>query len=508
MATTHEAAGRRRRRTVFGPDLAVQLDGSGHPATEVGGKGASLDVLVRLGFRVPRSAALTATAYRSFVKSAGLTSFISDLARTRVTSLEAAEEEWHRIEQAFLDAQLGSDVEKAILTVWDRVSEGQQVAVRSSATAEDMSASSFAGQYLSVLEVDGPAAAEEAVRRVWASLWHPAARAYRDRMGIDNEDLAMAVVIQRMVLAAHSGVCFTIDPTSSSRALRLEVVEGLGEALVSGRATPEAYQLSRSGLQPLDGREPPPELREVARTALRIEEEMDGRPQDIEWSIADGRVFVLQARPITTLEMGIGEGDGFDTPAEASDEYAPVGVGEMLPGVLPPLLWTVNGPMVEEAFRRLFTRLGVLPEDIGGAFAVIGRFRGQAALNLSLVKDAARRMAGGSGADVERQYLGHAFTTEEDEPKPPLRERIGKLGPTWRALRLRKHVESDAATFEQIVAEVTTLSHNLDELLSSELLAFRARVRDLAAGGTAAEVGVAAAAVASYRALEALVERW
>jgi phosphohistidine swiveling domain-containing protein len=509
MATRHEAAGRSRRRTVFGPGLAAELDGSGHPATEVGGKGASLDVLVRLGFPVPHSAALTADAYRSFVKSAGLTSFISDLARTRVTSLEAAEEEWHRIEKAFLDAELSADVEKAILTAWDRVSEGQLVAVRSSATAEDMSASSFAGQYLSVLEVDGPAAAEEAVRRVWASLWHPAARAYRERMGIDNEGLAMGVVIQRMVPATHSGVCFTIDPTSaSSAALRLEVVEGLGEALVSGQATPEAYQLSRHGLQPLDGREPPPELREVARTALRIEEEMDGRPQDVEWSIADGRIWVLQARPITTLELGIGDGDGFDPPADPSDEYAPVGVGEMLPGVLPPLLWTVNGPMVEDAFRRLFTRLGVLPEDIGGPFAVIGRFRGQAALNLSLVKDAARRMAGGSGADVERQYLGHAVTTEEDEPRPPRRDRIRKLGPTWRALRLRKRVELEAATFEQIVAEVTSLPHNLDELLSSELLAFRARVRDLAAGGTAAEVGVAAAAVASYRALEALLERW
>ena len=497
-----------RSAQASGP-LYVPLDGSGHPATQVGGKGASLDRLVRGGFRVPASAALTSDAYRRFVRESGLDTWLVRFARRRPASPEKAQAERREVEAAFLEATLPVDLQDAIGAAWEYASSHGLVAVRSSATAEDLAATSFAGQYLSVLEVDGIDDVESAVKRVWASLWEPAARAYRRRMRIDGRKLAMGVVVQSMIPARRSGVCFTTDATRPAT-LRIETVDGLGEALVSGEATPVVLQLELPSLKPVDG-ELEPDLRKVARTALRIQEDMGGTPQDVEWSIADDGLWVLQARPITTLDLRPrdSEGDGFDTEAIPGALYSPTGVGEMLPGVLSPLIWTINGPMVEEGFRRLFARIGALPESLDRPFSVLGRFRGQAALNITAVKEAAVRLSPGSGDDVERQYLGRTASDEEKSPpKVTPVDRARSMSRRMRALKAQKRIEIDAETFEREAREVVRLRTDFSELLGGEILAYRARLRDLAASGVATQVAVATTAVTTYGSLETMVERW
>jgi pyruvate,water dikinase len=486
--------------------LFVALNGTGHLPGLVGGKAAALDKLVASGFRVPPSAALTSEAYKRFVRATGLSEWLVRFGRRRPTT-GGAEAERREVQEAFLEAPLPDDVRAAVEAAWAAVSDGHQVAVRSSATAEDMVASSFAGQYLSVLEVDDLNEVELAVKRVWASLWEAGARAYRRRMRIDNRRLAMGVVIQRMVPALRSGVCFTLDPTTEG-ALRIEVVDGLGEQLVSGSTTPTVHQLKMPSLRTLEGEAPDPELRKIARTSLLIQEEMGNRPQDVEWSIADDGLWVLQARPITTLgtRLRAQPGDGFDTRKIPGALYSPTGVGEMLPGVLPPLMWTINGPMVEEGFRKLFARLQALPDPLDEAYSILARIDGQAALNITAIKNSAAKLSGGTGSEIERQYLGRAVSEgSEDGKKPGL---VGRTASSLRAMKLQKRIEAEAESFERSVAAVRSLPRNFSEMLTTELVAYRARVRDLAASGVATQVAVATVAVTTYAALESMLDRW
>jgi pyruvate,water dikinase len=187
------------------------------------------------------------------------------------------------------------------------------VAVRSSATVEDLPGLSFAGQQETFLDVRGQTALLEAIRRAWASLWTARALAYRAQMGVDHGGLAMALVIQTMVPADVSGVLFTANPSSGDRGeLVINAAPGLGEAVVSGTVTPDTYIVARSSLETTsvtrgDCEEPGvparfnAQVRNLATLALRVEQEFGGTSQDIEWALANGRLWLLQARPITTL---------------------------------------------------------------------------------------------------------------------------------------------------------------------------------------------------------------
>lgn len=477
----------------------TKVDGSGADAAEVGGKAAALDRLMAAGAPVPLAAALSVEAYRAFVEEAGLSSFLAELPR----SVDPARlsEDAERVERAFLEAPLAEDLREVILAAYEYVSAGGPVAVRSSATAEDLAAASFAGQYRSFLGV-GPEDLDRAVRLCWASLWAPGARAYRSVQGLDAADVAMGVIVQRMVLAERSGVAFTVDPTTSDPdIMRIEVVEGLGERLVSGEVTPDVFHVRRTGLSVVE-EGAPSFLPALARRALDIERAFGG-PQDIEWSVASGGIHILQARPITTV-LGLAD-DGFDTKPAPGVVFTSAGVGEMLPGVLPPLLWTTNALMLEEAFAALYDTLGIRPGR--AAEPMLGRFRGRAVLNLSLLKAAARKMPGGSGAEVERQYLGRVFS-DEDEPRPRLGERLARIRPALRALRLRKRLLRDAGVFLEAVEYALSLDPDYSAIPTVSLVAYRHRVRDLARFGVRTEVAVAASAAANYRGLEIALERW
>ena len=204
------------------------------------------------------------------------------------------------------------------------------MAVRSSATAEDLPEASFAGQLETYLNVRGREAVLDAVQRCWASLWTGRAIGYRQRQGIRPEDVSIAVVVQRLVPAQAAGVAFTANPVTGARGeMMINAAWGLGEAVVSGQVTPDTFVVNKQtgtiASQEIAGKEvmtvrlesgtreepvPPDKRRqaalepaqaaELARLGVRIEQ-LYGQPMDIEWAMCDGRIFIVQARPITAL---------------------------------------------------------------------------------------------------------------------------------------------------------------------------------------------------------------
>ncbi|WP_437291966.1 PEP/pyruvate-binding domain-containing protein [Sorangium sp. So ce406] len=293
--------------------------------SSAGGKGANLGELVRLGLPVPPGFVVSAAAYAEQARAWGLGVRLSaHLARS---GWKAAASE---VAELFESGELLPDIEAAVRDAY-RDLDAPAVAVRSSATAEDLADASFAGQHETYLDVTGEDALLLALRRCWASLWSPRALRYRAVRGMDHLGVHIAVVVQRMVPADFAGVLFTVDPVAQrADRMLLEVAPGLGEAIVSGHTTGDVYRLRRAPfagpaeLRP-DGPDGAPDpgasdlaiedrdLREAGRPApsdavvlelgrlgLRLESHF-GCPQDVEFAVADGSIHLLQSRPITTL---------------------------------------------------------------------------------------------------------------------------------------------------------------------------------------------------------------
>lgn len=480
----------------------VHLDGTGHLQRDIGGKGAGLEFLIKNGFAVPPATVITASAYQAAMQERALRLLVADLRQSALPPPHQLAAEGAAIERAFLAAPIPADLQTAISRIGEEQLAAGPVAVRSSATVEDMGDASFAGQYLTVTGITDLAELHRAVRRCWASLWMPAARAYRRRCQISDGRAAMAVIVQTMVFPEWSGVVFTTDPEGDEHLLRIEAVPGLGDSLVSGRVTPNDYRVRRDTLEVVghSGRAKPALLEDLARLALRVEAAA-GSGQDIEWALADDKIALLQTRPITAPGVLSGD-DGFDTASRDNATYTPHGVVEMLPGVVSPLLWTINAPMLENAFRTTFSRLGGAAPDAHRP--IVARFRGRAALDLSAICDIARSLPGGNPAEVELQYLGHALSAEPAD--------ASHRGPhVLAALRGRKVHNQIVDEVELVVASAAALGQmqlDLTGLPVRRLVAYRQRIRDLAWRGYAAEVGASSAAGATYRALELLLERW
>ncbi|MFL6097015.1 MAG: PEP/pyruvate-binding domain-containing protein [Blastococcus sp.] len=281
-----------------------------------GGKGANLGELVRGGFPVPDAVVISTAAYSSVVESGGL-------AATIQAGLRAGDA--GSIRAAFEGATIPDRLRAEILAAY-AVLGGGPVAVRSSATAEDLPGAAFAGQQDTYLNVVGEAALLDAVRRCWGSLWTERAIDYRDRRDVDQAAVQIAVVVQRMVPAEHAGVMFTANPLTGARdEVVIDASSGLGEAVVAGLVTPDHYVLDARGAF----RQRTPGRREVVirgvdggGVAHTADEQVDpladeavvelawlgravaahfGRPQDIEWARAAGQVWLVQARPMTAL---------------------------------------------------------------------------------------------------------------------------------------------------------------------------------------------------------------
>ncbi len=274
-----------------------------------GGKGANLARLYQAGLPVPAGFVVGVEAYRRFVDEAGLGPLVARLVgEVAVDDADALADASAALMAAFAAAPVPKPLAEAIAVAWRQLGAGP-VAVRSSATAEDLPQASFAGQQDTVLGVAGADDVTEAVRRCWSSLWTVRALAYRTRQGIDHAQVAAAVVVQRMVAADVAGVLFTADPLTGRRDhVMVEAVRGLGAPLVGGRVTPQRWVVDGSTKAVLTAADPRGQeillddarLRELTALGLRAAD-LFGAPQDVEWAAAGDRCWILQSRPITSL---------------------------------------------------------------------------------------------------------------------------------------------------------------------------------------------------------------
>jgi phosphohistidine swiveling domain-containing protein len=337
---------------------------------KIGGKGCTLARLRQADLPVPPGVIITTDAYRAFVAANNLNGLIAEA----LTDDDLTTASIRSIEVGFEEAEMPLAVAAAIRDAYLALGEGQ-VAVRSSALAEDGEAASFAGQHETFLGVVGCDAVLAAVRRCWASLWSERALAYRRRLGFEGDAPAMAVVVQKMVPAAQAGVAFTLDPVSGCRdVVVVEAVAEGCEAMVSGRAAPYRYVVQRGSpyLESEDGVLDAVRLAAVVRLARQVES-WAGQPQDVEWALDDdGRVHLLQARPITV------------TGSTASDgviRWTRDNVGEVIPDPVTPLSWSVLEPLGNRSFARVRRRLGIGNCSVAGLF---GRFYGRVYFNQTL----------------------------------------------------------------------------------------------------------------------------
>lgn len=269
---------------------------------------------------------------------------------------------------------------------------GGKVAVRSSALGEDGADASFAGQYETLLNVEGLDALKGAIKQCIASLDSARAKAYQS-VQADIGDVQMCVVVQRMVNATSAGVLFTADPVSGRHdRLVIDAVQGLGETLVSGESTPDHYQLApdnRLVVSELVGSSPilsDSQLQSLANHAREAANRY-GMPLDMEWAIdQNGELFWLQARPVTTLGADLNE---LDTPIPDDHVITRCNVGEMMPGAVCPLTFDVQGRAIEHGMQHMHVMYGGRPA-ITKDWTQINQFFGQLFINMTSGLEAAR----------------------------------------------------------------------------------------------------------------------
>ena len=308
----------------------------------VGGKGANLGEMTRARIPVPPGFIVTAAAYFDFLERAKLTSKIRSLLEPLdPDDSRQLQQVASQVKQIILDAPMPSELADDIKVAYNKLLNVKPVgrglvAVRSSATAEDLPEASFAGQQRTFLNVNGEEAVLVAVQGCWASLFEPRAIFYRHQQGFDHFKVGLAVPVQKMVQSQTSGVMFTIEPvTSDNTKIVIEAVFGLGEAIVSGEVTPDLYIIEKDGMEisskivakqewqlirnpegsdedsniqvplstEMQSRQKisDDEINEVARLGKQIEDWYQF-PQDIEWAKEDNMLLIVQSRPVTTIK--------------------------------------------------------------------------------------------------------------------------------------------------------------------------------------------------------------
>ncbi len=345
----------------------------------VGGKGLSLVRLLAAGLPVPGGFHITTAAYRRFVAENDLQPRILQAAEGADADDPAALETASQRIRALFDAGTIPAAVAAALSEAYAPFDGAPVAVRSSATAEDLPGASFAGQQESYLNVRGRDALLAAVRACWASLWTARALAYRRKNNIAQESVALAVVVQEMVAADAAGILFTANPVSGARGeMLINAAWGLGEAIVSGAVTPDTLVVEKASgrllqretadkaimtLRTEQGTRDVPvpasqrgqavlsdgQAAELARMGLRIEQ-LYGMPMDIEWARAEGAFFVVQARPITALPPA------WERP-DPKALYTRASLAEHTPSPVSPLFGTLGLEFANEATLRIYQRM-------------------------------------------------------------------------------------------------------------------------------------------------------
>ncbi|MBI2765544.1 MAG: phosphoenolpyruvate synthase [Chloroflexi bacterium] len=330
----------------------------------VGGKGANLGELTRASIPVPPGFVVTADTYFHFLRLNALEPMLKkELFGLDVHDSRALNDRAARIRKRILDAPMPGHIADEIKAAYRELGEGA-VAVRSSATAEDLPEASFAGQQSTFLNVVGADNVVRAVQACWASLFEGRAIFYREEAGYDHLKVGLAVPVQRMVQSEKSGVMFTVEPiTSDPSQITIEAVYGLGEGIVSGEISPDLYMVQKESLQIISTRVAPQdrmfaqtsgsdgaheganswisvpenlrdvqklteaEIRQLARMGRDVEQHY-GSPQDIEWAYEGGKFYLTQARPVTTMrEQDDDKGEDEPSPVLLSGQPASPGVG-------------------------------------------------------------------------------------------------------------------------------------------------------------------------------------
>ena len=377
------------------------LSAPGGELSSLGGKGESLVRLTEAGFNVPDGFCLTTDAYQTFVAANGLGNVITQLTRRLdAGDIAAVERMSGIISTGFEAGDIPSSVVNQVREGYAALGYGR-VAVRSSATAEDLPTGSFAGQQDSFLDIGDLASLLDAVRRCWASAWSPRALVYRARQGFAEADVAVAVVVQRMINAQTSGVMFTVDPvTGLDSAITINAAWGLGEAVVGGDVSPDTFVVDRRSGRVSKQRTatkdvmtvraaggttsaPVPEhLRHrpslskiqalrLARLGRRIEA-LFQQPVDIEWCLLDSELYVLQARPVTTGRRA----DPWNDSYRGDFLWTNTNVGEAIPDVMTPASWSMIQVFLSDAMAT-----ASIPPYVG-----YGRVGGHIYLNVSVMK--------------------------------------------------------------------------------------------------------------------------
>ena len=295
-----------------------------------GGKGANLGEMTKARFPVPNGFIITSDAYKSFIDKNNLKDKISQQLRgidyKNQSTLKSASE---NIKNVIKDGKIPHDIKQQIISSYKKLGEGL-VAVRSSATAEDLPNASFAGQQETYLNVEGEKDLLDKVLKAWASLFEVRAIFYREEQKFDHFKVYIALPVQKMVASDKSGVMFSVDPISQDKnKIVVEAVYGLGEYIVQGTVTPDHFEVSKSNLKLIKkdistqeimfnkvGREnksveveksiqhlqkiTDDQVLALAKLAVRLENHYK-KPQDIEWAIEGDTIYIVQTRPITTL---------------------------------------------------------------------------------------------------------------------------------------------------------------------------------------------------------------
>jgi pyruvate,water dikinase len=385
-------------RKVLPLDVARNVD-----ASMVGAKAMSLFHMLDLGLPVPPGFCITTDAYRDHLDSANLTPKIA----AAVTTLEQAEPQKKKdilseVRQIIIQPPMAETLRRQIEEHY-RAFSGKRTAVRSSATAEDLPGQSFAGQYDTYLGVAGLEECIEAVKKCWASLWTERAYDYRQKNAMNHLDVRMAVIVQGMIDADISGITFTADPvTADTEKIVIEAARGLGEDIVRGKVTPDRFVLTKAALEIADRRTAEPDGRlciddsaaaRLAELAVKVESHF-GVPQDIEWSMKHGQVWLLQSRPITTL------------PPKKSWQDRQIwtnsNAGEAAPDAVTPMTWSLVETMRDHMFasilRLLCVELGENP--------LAGLIAGRIYFNVNTCVGMLRSLPGGQRINLNKLFGG------------------------------------------------------------------------------------------------------
>ncbi len=302
----------------------------------VGGKGANLGEMIKARIPVPPGFIVTVNAYYDFIQRSNITGKIRDLLQPLdVSDSKQLQQIAEEVKMLIRKTPMPSDIAEEIKNSYAKMGGGM-VAVRSSATAEDLPDASFAGQQRTFLNIQGAEEVVVAVHGCWASLFEARAIFYREQQGFDHFKVGIAVPVQRMIQSETSGVIFTLEPvTSDTSKIAIEAVYGLGETIVSGDVTPDTYIIDKNGLKIIK-REIAPQEWKLIRSAtgkgedanvkvvLTPEEQAQQKisdddilvlakigkhiedwyqfPQDIEWAKENNKLYIVQTRPVTTIK--------------------------------------------------------------------------------------------------------------------------------------------------------------------------------------------------------------